>query len=221
MFGQRFIVSTGAALAALLVFGASPTPAAPGGYTGGYQPGYFSSQHGGYFPGYYGGRPSFGGYYPGYFAGYPSGYGGYHGGYYPGYFSDLHTESTYPSPTVTPAPYYPAQTVESSGGRTVLPEVAGLEALDPSQTDGGTVIAVHVPSDAEVWFDGDPTKKRGDERDFKSPPLPVGRLYHYDVRARWKEGGRVVDQTRSVPASANRRTEVDFTKPDPDAAPSK
>lgn len=220
MFRLQSIFPPAAALAAaLLVFGASPAPAAPGGYTGGYAPGYFSSQHGGYFPGYYGGRPSFGGYYPGYFTGYPSGYGGNHGLYYPGYFSALHAESTYPSPTVTTAPYYGPPTVESSGGRTVLPEVAGLESVDPSQTGGGAVIDVHVPADAKVWFDGDLTKKRGGERDFTSPPLPVGRLYHYDVRARWKEGGRVVDQTRRVPASANRRTVVDFSKPDPNAAP--
>ncbi len=219
MFGRSSILSRAAALtAALLVFGASPAPAAPGGYTGGYAPGYFSSQSGGYFPGYYGGRPNFGGYYPGYFTGYPSGYGGNHGLYYPGYFSSLHPESTFPSPTVTPTPYWPP-TVESSGGRTVLPEVAGLESLDPSQTGGGAVLSVHVPADAKVWFDGDETKQTGAERDFKSAPLPVGRLYHYDVRARWKEGGRVMDQTRRVPASANRRTVVDFTKPNPNDAP--
>ena len=224
MFGHHSVLTSGAALTALLLLGASAAPAAPypsRGNSGGYNPGYFSSMHGGYYPGAYGGRPSASGYYPGYFSGYPGGYGGYSGGYYPGYFSDLHAESTSPSVTTPQTPFYGPPAVESSGGRTMLPEMRELEPLDPSQTGGGALLTVHVPSDAEVWFDGDQTKQRGDERDFKSPALPVGRLYHYEIRARWKEGGRVVDQTRDVPASANRRTEVDFTRPDPNAAPPK
>lgn len=219
MFRPHSLVSKAAALAALFVLSAAPVAAAPGqfrSYPGGYNPGYFSSQHGGYYPGTYGGRPLTGGYYPGYFPGYPGGYGGYPGGYYPGYFSDLHAESAYPPPTVTAPPAYAPAAVESSGGRTVLPEARGLETLDPSESDGGAVVSVRVPSDAEVWFDGDETKQKGGERDFKSPPLPVGRLYHYEVRARWNEGGRVMDQTRTVPAGANRRTVVDFTRPDSD-----
>jgi uncharacterized protein (TIGR03000 family) len=212
MFRQCFIVSQAAALA-LLVLASAPVAAAPG-----YAPGYFSSQHGGYFPGYYGGQHNFGGYYPGYFSGYPAG-NGRTTGYYPSYFGDLHSAppSIAPAPLTPTAHYYTPPAVESSGGRSVLPEAQALESLDPSQTNGGALITVRVPADAEVWFDGDPTKQRGDVRDYKTPALPVGRLYHSEIRARWKDGGRVVDQTRSVPASANHRTEVDFTRPDPSA----
>ena len=196
MFGQHSFISKGALVAsALLVLAVGPVLAAPG-----YAPGYFSSQHGGYFPGYYGGHRVIGGYYPGYFSHYPAGYPGY-GGYYPGYFSDLHNQSTYPPITTPYAHYYSPATVESSGGRSVLPEVHELQSLDPSQTGGGAVISVHVPADAEVWFDGAPTKQRGAERDYTTPPMPVGRLNHYQVRARWKKGGRVVDQTRTVPVA--------------------
>lgn len=217
MFGQSTITTKAAALTAAILFvGASSAPAAPPGYTGGYNPGYFSSQRGGYTPGYYGGRPNFGLYYPGYFAGQSSGYGAYTGGYYPGFYSSLHAESAYPSPYVTtPTPAYVPPWVASTGGRTMLPEMRALEAVDPAQADGGALVALHVPSDAEVWFDGEKTAQTGAEREFKSPALPVGRLYHYDVRARWTEGGKVVDQTRSIPAGANRRTEVDFTQPEP------
>jgi uncharacterized protein (TIGR03000 family) len=215
MFRQRFTILSKSAVLALLVFAPSPVLAAPG-----YAPGYFSSQHGGYFPGYYGGHRVIGGYYPGYFSHYPAGYAGY-GGYYPGYFSDLHAESAFVPPVTSPAHYHSPATVESSGGRSVLPEVRELQTLNPSETGGGAIISVRVPADAEVWFDGDPTKQHGAERDFKTPPMPVGRLNHYEVRARWKEGGRVVDQTRTVPISANHRTEVDFTRTDPNAAPSR
>ena len=216
MFRQHFIVSKAAALAsALLVLASAPVMAAPG-----YAPGYFGSQHGGYFPGYYGGQHNFGGYYPGYFGGYPAG-NGRTTGYYPGYYGDLHAESPYIAPLTPSARYYSPPTVESSGGRSVLPEVRELETLDPSVTDGGALITIHVPADAEVWFDGDLTKQRGDVREYKTGHLPVGQLYHSDIRARWKDSGRVVDQTRSVPASANRRTQVDFTRPDPKTVPRK
>ncbi len=216
MFGQPLTVSKAAALASALLFLVSaPVTAAPG-----YAPGYFGSQHGGYFPGYYGGHHVIGGYYPGYFGGYPAG-NGRTTGYYPGYFGRLHDESAY-IPSLTPAARYSSPpTVESSGGRSVLPEMRGLETLDPSATDGGALITIRVPADAEVWFDGDPTKQRGDVREYKTHALPVGQLYHSEIRARWKEGGRVVDQTRSVPASANRRTQVDFTRRDPNAAPAR
>jgi uncharacterized protein (TIGR03000 family) len=216
MFGQhssllKFAVIT----SALLVLPAAPALAAPG-----YAPGYFSSQHGGYFPGYYGGARITGGYYPGYFGGYPAG-DGRSTGYYPGYFGDLHNESTYHAPVAPTARYYSPPAVDSSGGGSVLPEVQGLEILDPSVTGGGAIVSVHVPSDAEVWFDGKSTKQHGDVREFQSPPLPVGSLYHYKIRARWNEGGRIVDQTRTVPASANRLTVLDFTHPEPKAAPPK
>ena len=218
MFGQHSsLLKIAAITSALLVLPATPALAAPG-----YAPGYFSSQHGGYFPGYYGGSGrGAGGYYPGYFSGYPAGDGRYTGGYYPGYFSDLHNESTYRPPAAPPARYYSPPAVDSSGGGSVLPEVQSLEILDPSQTGGGAIVSVHVPSEAEVWFDGKPTKQHGDVREFQSPPLPVGSLFHYKIRARWNDGGRIVDQTRTVPASANRRTAVDFTHPDPKAAPPK
>jgi uncharacterized protein (TIGR03000 family) len=216
MFGQHFTVLKGAALAsALLVLASAPVTAAPG-----YAPGYFSSQHGGYFPGYYGGQHVIGGYYPGYFGGYPAG-NGRTTGYFPGYYGDLHSESTYIPPLMPQARSYGPPTVESYGGRSVLPEMRELETLDPSVTDGGALITIRVPTDAEVWFDGDPTKQHGDVREYKTPALPVGQLYHSEIRARWKEGDRVVDQTRSVPASANHRTQVDFTRPDPKAAPAR
>ena len=184
MFGQHSFISKGALVAsALLALAVGPVLAAPG-----YAPGYFSSQHGGYFPGYYGGHRVIGGYYPGYFSHYPAGYPGY-GGYYPGYFSDLHNQSTYPPITTPYAHYYSPATVESSGGRSVLPEVHELQSLDPSQTGGGAVLSVHVPADAEVWFDGrsdetaprrgatiDAAYARGTSQPLPSPrPLEEGR----------------------------------------------
>jgi uncharacterized protein (TIGR03000 family) len=84
---------------------------------------------------------------------------------------------------------------------------------------GGATVEVKVPAAAEVWFDDEPTRHRGEFRRFVSPPLAPGKEFHYDVRARWKEGDRVVDQTRTVGVRSGQTTEVDFNRPEKAPAP--
>jgi len=95
------------------------------------------------------------------------------------------------------------------------PEVAVYRRAD---RDSATV-EVRVPAGAEVWFDDEPTRQRGEQRTFVSPPLTPGREFHYDVRARWKDGDRVVDQTRAVGVRSGQTTEVDFNRPEKATAP--
>ena len=71
--------------------------------------------------------------------------------------------------------------------------------------------AVMVPADAEVWFDGAKTTQTGPDREFVSPALRPGHSYSYDVRARWRDGGRAVDRTRRVTFYAGDQLELDFT----------
>ena len=52
-----------------------------------------------------------------------------------------------------------------------------------------------------------------------TPALPAAHDFQYDVRARWTEDGKPVDQTRSITVHANQRVEVDFTQPEPLRAP--
>jgi uncharacterized protein (TIGR03000 family) len=101
---------------------------------------------------------------------------------------------------------------------------AGLMALvaprpSAAAAEAPVEITVVVPADAEVFFDGNPTSQAGTERLFISPPLAVGKKYHYDVRARWREGGRAVEQTRKVEVSGGGRVRVDFTTPLPQDGP--
>jgi uncharacterized protein (TIGR03000 family) len=70
-----------------------------------------------------------------------------------------------------------------------------------------------VPAGAEVWFDGDKTSQTGSVREYVSPPLTPGRNYAYQVRVRWTEDGRPLDQTRKVTVRAGSVTTADFTKP--------
>jgi uncharacterized protein (TIGR02246 family) len=78
---------------------------------------------------------------------------------------------------------------------------------------GGAVITIVVPPDAEVFFDGTPTTQKGSERRFTSPPLEVGRKYEYAIRARWTQNGRMVERTRRVSVNGGADVRVDFLTP--------
>ncbi len=58
-------------------------------------------------------------------------------------------------------------------------------------------ITVRVPADAELFFDGMPTKSKGVERVFATPPLDAARTFHYNVLARWQEQGKTVERSRA------------------------
>jgi uncharacterized protein (TIGR03000 family) len=68
---------------------------------------------------------------------------------------------------------------------------------------------VRVPENAEVWFSGDKTAQRGSERLFVTPPLAEKSL-GYEVRARWRQDGKDVEQTRKVVVHPGDRVTVDF-----------
>jgi uncharacterized protein (TIGR03000 family) len=91
--------------------------------------------------------------------------------------------------------------------------VVNPTAPTPAPAAGTAEVDLHVPPDAQVWFDGSPTKQTGEWRTYTSPPLPPDKTFHYDVRARWTNGDQVVDQTRSVEVRAGKRATVDFTQP--------
>jgi uncharacterized protein (TIGR02246 family) len=77
----------------------------------------------------------------------------------------------------------------------------------------GAVITIALPPDAEIFFDGAATTQRGSERRFVCPPLQVGKRYVYEIRARWTENGRSVQQTKKVSVRGGDRVRVDFLAP--------
>ena len=74
-------------------------------------------------------------------------------------------------------------------------------------------ITILVPANAEIFFDGQPTTERGAQRRYVTPPLNVGEKYTYAIRARWREGGRVVEQTRNLEVTGGARVRLDFFAP--------
>jgi uncharacterized protein (TIGR03000 family) len=63
-----------------------------------------------------------------------------------------------------------------------------------------------------VWFDGIPTQSSGEMRTFGTPPLSVGSVYHYDIRAQWSEKGATVDRSQRVDVFPGRTVVVDFSR---------
>jgi len=73
-------------------------------------------------------------------------------------------------------------------------------------------VLVRVPSpDAQVWFDDHRTQQGGMQRMFDSPPLQSG-TYSYNIRAKWRQDGKDMEQTRTVRVQPGQRVTVDFAR---------
>jgi uncharacterized protein (TIGR03000 family) len=178
---------------------------------------------GGWAGGYYGGWR----YGPGWGYGYRPGYGGWGYGYAPGYWSG----SYYPSYSYTGVYSYPAYGIYSyptygmayGASETAAPTSTTSMYYEPGTQispagfgravdNNAALIEVRVPPVAQVTFDGEATRQQGPDRIFSSPSLEPGKNYHYDVKARWTENGKPMEQTRRVEVRAGQRTTVDFTQ---------
>jgi uncharacterized protein (TIGR03000 family) len=80
-----------------------------------------------------------------------------------------------------------------------------------SSPKGGVAsLEVQLPAEAELWIEGRKTSKTGASREFVTPLLSPSESFVYEVRARWREGERDVEQTRQVPIRAGDRLNVRF-----------
>jgi uncharacterized protein (TIGR03000 family) len=82
----------------------------------------------------------------------------------------------------------------------------------PMPTAPGTAsVRVLVPAaDAQVLFDGTPTKQQGTDRAFVTPPLPAGRECHYTITATWTENGKQLQGERRITVTPGAQVEVNF-----------
>jgi uncharacterized protein (TIGR03000 family) len=132
---------------------------------------------------------------------YPGGYGGFMPG--PVSTGVWENSTQYRAPTTS----YWAYAGRGSSGTSPVSYVSYTLPDRPARVD------VLLPADAELWFEGQRTSQTGSDRVFHTPPLEKGRGYHYDVRARWTEDGKTIEQSQSVPVSAGARARVVFPKP--------
>jgi uncharacterized protein (TIGR03000 family) len=197
---QRRIWFGAASLVTVMLF-LMPGPTLAAGHGGG--GGHGAGGHGGSFAGG-GSHGGGGGWHGGGWGHYGEtwhGHDAYYGGYYPWFYGNW----TYPSYGYYYQPgYYP----DSYYYPGYYPDPYDYAPPPPPVT---AHITVRVPADAKVWFADESTTQQGAVREFESPELTRGRNYSYDIRARWREGNREVEQTRHVAVRGGEDVMVDFT----------
>jgi uncharacterized protein (TIGR03000 family) len=209
------MLSLGAALTLL-----SPAPSAAAGHGGG---GHFAGSHvggfhaGAHFSGFRGAvRPSHSAFRP-----LPhSGYRGYRSPnrYYRGYggYSTYYPYSYYPNYS---AGYlgsgYGEVPDDSDATEDVTPPATSAAPTPPATAQASTraYVHLHLPAGAQLWVEGKKMTSTGPDRTFHSPPLQPGKRYVYHVRARWREHGHEVTQTREVKVWAGADLSVSFPVP--------
>ena len=90
-------------------------------------------------------------------------------------------------------------------------------AADPATPGptGRARILVHLPADATLTVDGDPTTSTSDTRLFTSPALPAGRSMYYTFEAQIVRDGKTTKVEKEVPVKAGFQSEltIDFPQP--------
>ena len=150
-----------------------------------------------------------------------TGFWRYYNGYWYHYKSYVHgyDPGSYARPDrvlphdASPA-HYGAYPVASTPTARVVPTYSRPQTVSTPAESPSTALPVHievrVPAGAEIWFDDEKTVQAGTVRLFVSPPLPPGRDYTYEVRARWREDGSEVTQSRRVTVRAGQQVSVTF-----------
>lgn len=113
---------------------------------------------------------------------------------------NLRGYQSYTPPSKPPATPPPPPRTAPSPQRYTL-HVTVLPRMNKEAPDTALVVA-HLPEDARIWFEGEPTKQTGTLRQFVSPPLTPGKRYTYRARVQWFEDGRWVGQVHSFPVHA-------------------
>ena len=121
-----------------------------------------------------------------------------------------------PAPNPPPAPAPPAANASPAvpdGNRNAIAVTGGTSGSTSAATTQPATASLHVrlPADAELFCDNIKLTLTGNERNFLSPPLPLGRTFPYEIRARWMgPDGKAVEQVRSIQVEAGHDTWIDF-----------
>jgi uncharacterized protein (TIGR03000 family) len=71
-------------------------------------------------------------------------------------------------------------------------------------------VIVSMPANAILYANGIKTKQASGERNFVTPVLEPGKVFHYDLTAETIRDGQTVSESRSVEVVAGGTTRVDF-----------
>ncbi|MBV9122831.1 MAG: TIGR03000 domain-containing protein [Planctomycetes bacterium] len=146
---------------------------------------------------------------------YPPSYYGYDlDNTHPGYYGGLNYREYYNfgrgyglADFPGPVPHLPYCGRPFAPRRSAHPPFAGVGPSYPILAPGDPValLEVRVPAQAEVWLEGNLTQQTGTLRQFVTPPLPQGQQFAYQIKVRWREADRDVEQIRNVTVRAGDR----------------
>jgi uncharacterized protein (TIGR03000 family) len=166
--------------------------------------------YGGCWGGCWGG--CYGGCYGGGWGGcYGGGWGGCYGGCGGGY-GGVAWGGGYGMPTVAWGGY----TMPTYAYGTPAPGTTYQSGYYSPGTTGGNqpaTIVVHLPADARLTIDGNPTKATGSTRTFQTPPLEPGKTFHYELTAHEERDGKQERVNRKVEVQAGREANVTLNFP--------
>lgn len=87
-------------------------------------------------------------------------------------------------PTPSPAPAGPKPEPETPvPTKPALPGPFRGTSFRPAFPSNAGLLTVHVPADAQVYINGDPTRSTGSRREYVSFGLEPGKLYRYEIKA--------------------------------------
>ena len=101
--------------------------------------------------------------------------------------------------------------VPVSVGQTA-PAAADEDYAYGSTDESAAIIRLRVRANAQVWFDGTATTLTGTLRPFIASSLEAGKDYGYEIRVRWTEAGKPVEQTRKITFRSGDRLTLNLLK---------
>jgi uncharacterized protein (TIGR03000 family) len=122
----------------------------------------------------------------------------------PGRFNYLPSNYYMPGQTIQPAAFVSGQTAEPA---------TGAQQSFYSGPPNAVLLDVRVPTpDAQILIDGAPTRIRGMLRQFVSPPLEPGKVYSYELTAKYFENGEERTRTIKQEVLPGQQYTFDFTR---------
>ena len=94
-------------------------------------------------------------------------------------------------------PYAPSSGAKPMPGPAVKPDKKTSGGVDLEVAAPATIV-VAVPADAKLTIDDYVARATTSERTFVSPALPVGKDFHYTLKAEFKDNGQVHTKTQTV-----------------------
>jgi uncharacterized protein (TIGR03000 family) len=114
-------------------------------------------------------------------------------------------DSQYPYPTRL----YSVPTTSPLPTSSAFPSPPPISKSAPAPAN----IRVVLPqATAKVWFEGHSTQTTGTDRVYQAPPIASGTTYSYHINGVWMEGGRQVEQERTIAVGPGQTAVLDFTQ---------